>query len=318
MSMLIDLFVSEIGMSPSDLAQVIRSAPRRYKVYSIPKRTGGEREIAQPARELKQLQYILIDKFLSKLPVHDAAKAYRPGLSILNNAAPHAGKGPLLKLDFKDFFPSIRSSDWIRYCADHSLFDETDRTISSLILFRRAKGEQLLKLSVGAPSSPSLSNALMYTFDCAVAKEAERRRITYTRYADDLTFSGQRAGMLKDMVKVVTNTLRSLHYPRITLNDTKTTFVTAAVRRSVTGVIIANDGSVGLGRERRRSISARIHHALYHEISLEDIKSLAGELAFVNVVEPSFLSRMEAKYGPDVITRIKRGIVTTAPSEGLG
>jgi RNA-directed DNA polymerase len=312
-SILIDLFVSEIGMSPNDLVQIIRSAPRRYKVYSIPKRTGGEREIAQPARELKQLQYILIDKFLSKLPVHDAAKAYRSGLSILDNAAPHAGKGPLLKLDFKDFFPSIRSGDWIKYCADNELFDETDRTISSLILFRRAKGEQLLKLSVGAPSSPSLSNALMYGFDCIVAQEAGRRRITYTRYADDLTFSGQRAGMLKDMVKVVANALRSLDYPKITLNDNKTAFVTAAVRRSVTGVVLANDGSVGLGRDRRRSISARVHHALYNEISVADIKSLAGELAFVNVVEPSFLVRLKEKYGPDVVARIKRGIVTVAP-----
>lgn len=120
------------------------------------------------------------------------------------------------------------------------------------------------------------------------------------------------------MVKVVTNTLRSLHYHKFTLNDAKTTFVMVAVRLSVTGVIIANYGSFGLGRERRCSISVRIQDALCHEISVDDIKSLAGELALVNVVEPSFLSRMEANYGADVIKRIKRGKVMTEHSEGLG
>jgi RNA-directed DNA polymerase len=81
------------------------------------------REIAQPAREVKMLQRILIDHLLLTLPVHHAARAYRKGLSIRDNAAPHAGSHPILKMDFKDFFPSIRSSDWEKHCNENNILE---------------------------------------------------------------------------------------------------------------------------------------------------------------------------------------------------
>ena len=123
--------------------------------------------------------------------------AYRTSVSIRDNAASHAGATPILKMDFQNFFPSIRSRDWENYCSKHGVFDEDDREISSRLLFRRAKDERVLKLSIGAPSSPALSNILLFDFDVRVAAEAERRNITYTRYADDLTLTCQRADLKK-------------------------------------------------------------------------------------------------------------------------
>lgn len=306
MSALIDLFIAESGMDLGDLMKVIRTAPRRYKVFKIPKRSGGTRQIAQPARELKILQRILISSVLEKLPIHAAATAYRKGASILDNAAPHAGNGPILKMDFKDFFPSIRREDWLLYCAENGLMSHEDRIISSQVLFRQAKGEMLHKLSVGAPSSPILSNILMVPFDEAITAAASKRKIAYTRYADDLTFSGQRAGMLKDMVKEVERAVRRIERPSLTINRKKTTFVTAANRRSVTGVTLSNDGSVGLGHQRKRLISSRVHHAQNGKLNAEDLRSLAGELAFINVVEPTYLVWLAAKYGNETIQNIKR------------
>lgn len=306
MSKLLNLLISESGMNVDDLWRVIKTAPKRYKVFEIDKRSGGKREIAQPARELKQLQRILIEHILSPLPVHPAATAYRKGMSILDNAKPHSGSGPILKMDFSDFFPSIRSEDWLLYCAENQILSIADRQITAQLLFRQAKFERLLKLSIGAPSSPMLSNILMARFDAVIWNEAERRNIVYTRYADDLTFSGQRAGMLKDMIKEVERAIRRIDKPKLSVNAKKTTFVTAATKRSVTGIVLANDGSVGIGRERKRLLSSRVHHAIIDEMAREDLQKLAGELAFVNVVEPSFIEWLKNKYGYENIDMIKK------------
>lgn len=305
MSKLIPLFIRETGLDLSDLTKIIRTAPRRYKVYQIPKRSGGMREIAQPARELKQLQRVILNHIIGPLPVHSAATAYRSGLSIRDNALPHAGDGPILKMDFQNFFPSIKSSDWYRYCVDNDVLDEEDREISSLVMFRRESGERVLKLSIGAPSSPALSNVLMYNFDSIVQAAAVRRRIFYTRYADDMTFSGQRAGMLKDMIQEVVKATRSITYPKLRINDGKTTFITASRRRTVTGVTLTNDGTLSIGRDRKRRLSAAVHHASLGKLSREQLRELAGLLAFANVVEPQFISWLETRYG-DAVDRVRK------------
>ena len=165
------------------MLKIIRTAPSRYKTFQIPKRSGGMREIAQPAREVKLLQRALAGRILANLPIHSAAKAYRQGLSIRDNAKPHSGDSPILKMDFKEFFPSIRSADWEHYCVRNALLKQEDISYTSQILFRRVTGEHLLKLSIGAPSSPSLSNILLFDFDGLVADEAAKRGIVYTRYA---------------------------------------------------------------------------------------------------------------------------------------
>jgi RNA-directed DNA polymerase len=303
---LMAILSSETGLAESDLLRLILTAPRRYKVFSIPKRTGGTREIAQPARELKLLQRVMVARILSHLPVHGAARAYRKSLSIRDNASPHAGGGPILKMDFQDFFPSIQSQDWEHYSQHNNVLNGDDIRLSSLIMFRRTKGERLLKLSIGAPSSPTLCNILLFEFDTLVEAEAAKRGVTYTRYADDLTFSGQRVGMLKDMIKIVQNVAREIGRPRLTVNPLKTTFITASRRRIVTGVTLANDGTLSVGRDRKRLISAQVHHASLGRLSPGELEELAGQLAFVNVVEAQFLIKLRNWYGSEVIEQIQR------------
>ena len=116
MSMLLRLLVSETGLSEIDVLRIVRNAPIRYKTYLIPKRGDGFRSISQPARELKALQRVLLQEVLAKLPVHPSATAYREGKSIRDNALAHVGGGPIMKFDFKDFFPSIKARDWRLYC----------------------------------------------------------------------------------------------------------------------------------------------------------------------------------------------------------
>src|SRR6478752_4145703 len=95
-----------------ELLRLIRSAPYRYKVYRIPKRAPGQfRTIAQPAREVKALQYWVIKNVLDKFAIHPSATAYRQHVSIAHNAKPHVRGRFLLKMDFRDFFPSLKAAD---------------------------------------------------------------------------------------------------------------------------------------------------------------------------------------------------------------
>lgn len=101
---------SSLGISDYLLNRLIQRAPHSYKVYTIAKRSGGLRTIAQPAKETKFIQRWLIENVFSQLPVHECASAYKVGASIKKNADAHKSNSYVIKLDFKDFFPSITSN----------------------------------------------------------------------------------------------------------------------------------------------------------------------------------------------------------------
>ena len=200
MSNLLERLSNDLALPPRDLLYLVKSAPYRYKVYEIAKRAPGKkRTIAQPARELKPLQYWVMKNVLAAFPIHPAAIAYRKGKSILDNAAPHAAHGYLCKLDFRNFFPSIKSTHFEKFMRLNPLaamWTEEEIGYLSRILFWRRKRENVLQLSIGAPSSPLLSNILLYNFDLKVTTLCARRGITYTRYADDLSLFYERIGDL--------------------------------------------------------------------------------------------------------------------------
>jgi hypothetical protein len=98
---------SDLLLDSEELSQLIVRAPYSYKIYQIPKRSGGKRQIAQPARETKYLQYWLIKNIFQKLPIHDAVTSYRRGCGIKANALRHANNSYLVKLDFNDFLAAF-------------------------------------------------------------------------------------------------------------------------------------------------------------------------------------------------------------------
>lgn len=306
MGKIVEALAVETGMDVALVARIMRSAPVRYKTYRIPKRTTGFREISQPAVEVKALQRGLIEILLRNLPMHHAATAYRVGMSIKDNAMRHAGNGPILKMDFKDFFPSIKPRDWSAYCKQNGvLSDSVDIHLTSLLLFQRPKGSSVLRLAIGAPSSPFLSNALMFDFDQAIAEAVAKDHVIYTRYADDLTFSAPRTGHLVNVEKIVRATLRALQYPRLAVNDDKTTRVTRKYGRKITGLTLTNDGKVSIGHERKRLIRAAVHHAALGKLSPASLGELKGLLGFANSAEPQFINTLRQRYGAELIQRIQ-------------
>jgi len=258
---------------------------------------------------VKALQRTLVEIVLSKLPVHTSATAYRIGKSIKDNAAAHAQNGPILKFDFQDFFPSILARDWQGYCDATKIFDDLeDVALTTNILFHRKRKSTMLRLAIGAPSSPCLSNVLMYRFDSIIAKLVSAEQVTYTRYADDITFSARRTGYLVNVEKILRRVISQLTSPRLKINEDKTVLATRKYRRTVTGLVITNDGNVSIGRDRKRRIRAAVHHAAERLLSVEEQARLAGVLAFAGDVEPQFIARLIEKFGMAVFDDLKSSV----------
>lgn len=306
---LIEFLSSRLRISEREVAHLIATAPERYKVYHIPKRSGGLREIAHPASELKAAQRAIIEGYLKHLPVHPAATAYKPGSSIRHNALAHVTNGPILKYDFRDFFPSLTEQAWISYCLEKGLFDRRDAIRSGRLLFRRPKNGRILRLSIGAPSSPIVSNILMYQFDDEMTTQLARHKVTYTRYADDLTFSAERTGYLTSVDSILRSVLNRMTSPKLRINEAKTVLATKKYHRQITGLVLTLDGRLSIGRDRKRNIRAAIHHFMNGKLDRKDQAKLAGLLAFARDIEPAFYARMERVYSKDVIDRLKLSIV---------
>ena len=295
----------DLGLGASAAAQLIRTAPDRYAHFKIPKRKGGTRDISQPASELKIVQRALVDWLLVKLPVHPAATAYQAETSIRMNAARHAENGPIKKYDFKDFFPSLTEHAWLSYCEIHHVCDKKNAVALGRLLFMRPPGGRILRLSIGAPSSPILSNILMNQFDRLIAARVGEHYVTYTRYADDMTFSARRTGDLLSVDNVLRKTIAEVSLPTLRLNHEKTVTATKKYRREVTGLILTNDNKVSIGRGRKRELRARIHHFKLGKLNIDQAVKLAGHMAFVKDADPEFYTRMERVYGTGVLAELK-------------
>jgi RNA-directed DNA polymerase len=280
----------DLGMLPSHLQTIIRTAPLRYKVFFIPKRKGGQREVAQPAREVKAIQRWLISRLSTALPLHESATAYRKGASIRENASRHVHSEYVLKMDFRNFFPSILMSDVVSHLA-RRCSAEYDSSAMRLIAYActwAPHRQGPLRLCIGAPSSPLLSNSLLFEFDELASRQAAERGAIYTRYADDLTFSTSVPGVLSSFPNMVRGLLDQLAYPRLVINEEKTVFASRAGRRVITGVTLTNDRRLSIGRERKRTIRAMYHHMLRGTLDDDGQQELRGLIAFAEDIEPGF------------------------------
>ncbi|SBT17855.1 Reverse transcriptase (RNA-dependent DNA polymerase) [Marinomonas gallaica] len=298
----------ELEKSEDEVANFLLNAPKRYKVYTIPKRTSGHRVIAQPSKELKEYQR----KYLGfqKLPIHDSALAYRKGISIKQNALAHKNNPYLLKLDLENFFNSISDKlFWKVWASLLPLPSSQDRqTLKNLLFWCPSKktGGPLV-LSIGAPSSPLISNFFMYKFDSIMSKFCSEREIVYTRYADDLTFSTKHKGSLFQLPEVVKEMLSELFGGAIRINRKKTRFSSKAHNRHVTGITINNNGDISIGRKQKRYIKYLVHQVELNRAGREDIEHLRGLIAFASHIEPMFIQSLKKKYTTEIISKIIEG-----------
>ncbi|MGN6065360.1 retron St85 family RNA-directed DNA polymerase [Brevundimonas diminuta] len=308
MSGLLDDIATYMEVGSGDIRKFIFAAPARYKVYTIKKRRGGERVIAQPSATLKLIQKYVVDRQLSAFPIHDAASAYVEGRSIVDNADIHRKSKYILKLDFENFFNSITVRDWRRLIAitPNNGLRASDLVHYDKILFWGDGSFLPKKLSVGAPSSPKLSNMIMYRFDAQLSEIAGRIGVKYTRYADDITISAPTVELCLELERAAYATLKAERYPGLRFKQEKRGLYGPGQRRMVTGLIVTPQMKISLGRERKRHISSLTHHAKLGKLDAPQLMELKGLLGFAKGVEPTFLETLRVKYGAEIVTSVMR------------
>lgn len=305
---ILQFLCQELSVTKQEISTFVASAPKKYKIYTIPKRSSGTRVIAQPAKRLKDYQRCLIKFLETKLPIHDAAFAYKKNIGIKENAERHKKSNYLLKMDFQNFFYSITPKLFFAALKKHNIeFAVEDKNLLEKILFfnpSKKSGGKLV-LSIGAPSSPFISNFIMHCFDETISKTCLSLNVDYTRYADDLTFSSNAKNILFSIPALVKETLRDHFDNAITVNEVKTVFSSKAHNRHITGITITNENKLSIGRQRKRYISSLIHRFSINQLDNEDVKHLQGLLAFCLNVEPDFVERMKKKYSTEIMYAIQ-------------
>ncbi len=292
--MMIERMSANLGLSRGFIEGLAKGASHEYKTYAIPKRTGGSRIIHHPSRRLKALQRWLLQHEISRLPVHSAATAYQKTISTLSNAMVHVSNSFLLRMDFEAFFPSIKSLDIERYIdTKPHLFAKWSR--EDIELFCRLVCRHGA-LTIGAPTSPALSNALCYELDTQLETFAKNSNVTYTRYSDDLFFSTDTKGILTSIAEKVPQILETVPVPAmLKINSAKTRHSSKRRARRVTGIVLGSDGKAHVGRDLKRRIRAMVHR--YEMLTHEQKASLAGSIAYIVGNDPQFMNSLILKYG---------------------
>jgi len=219
-----------------------------YTTYQLPKKAGGKRTITIPSFWLRKLQKDLHRLLLLPIPPHSSVHGFVSKRSVLTNAAPHVNQPVVVNCDISNCFPSVKRSlivAAIRRDFSDRLSANSIRWLADVCCYKGA-------LAVGAPTSPALLNRVLLNTDIYVASHARKRGVAYTRYADDLTFSGGDSAV--GMLRIVASSLSRIG---LELDPRKTNIYRRGRRQLVTGLVVNDKPSVP--RRLRRRARAAVH-----------------------------------------------------------
>lgn len=253
-----------------------------YRHYSIPKSNGTMREIDEPLPDLKFVQTWILHNILEKCPVSDYAKAYLKGRTLKHNARFHRAQKVVVTMDIKDFFPSISINDVTKIFENMGYFNELSCFLAHLCCLNNI-------LPQGAPTSPYLSNLRLRNLDDKVSKYTSKNGVRYTRYADDLTFSGDFNPhfIINDVSKMVFD-------EGFSINSNKTRVAKSNTRQEVTGIVV--NSHMQISKQKRKQIRQQVYYIKKYGIEshLEHINEnrahyinhLLGQINFALFVNP--------------------------------
>ncbi|GJD18720.1 RNA-directed DNA polymerase (Reverse transcriptase) [Rivularia sp. IAM M-261] len=272
-----------------------------YIRFKVPKKTGGERLISAPMPNLKQAQYWILENILNKLEVHDAAHGFRENRSIITNATPHVGADVIINFDLKDFFPSI-SYKRVKGLFQSFGYSEAAATIFALIC-TAADIEQVeldgktyyvalddRHLPQGSPASPAITNLLCRRLDRRLQGMAENIGFTYSRYADDLTFSAKTENR-RHICNIMRRTESIVTHEGFNINHDKTRVLRNTNQQEVTGIIVNN--KLNISKKVLKKFRATLHQieqeglqGKYWGNSHDTLAAITGFANFVAMVNP--------------------------------
>lgn len=216
---------------------------KNYKIYKIKKRNGKYRTIYEPNSILKQILInILNNKSISKY-----AKAYHKGIQLKDNAIFHINKEIILKLDIENFFENISFLDIYNSCFPIEYFP---KSVGMILTYLCTYNNHLTQAS---PTSPYISNLVMKEFDEELGNWCNLRNISYTRYSDDMTFSGQ-----FNPSELIVKVRKMLYKLDLSLNNDKIRIIHKSSRQNVTGIVVNEKMQVNI--KYRNKIRQEIYY----------------------------------------------------------
>jgi retron-type reverse transcriptase len=251
-----------------------------YRTYELPKKSGGIRTITIPSDSLKRLQRRLLKQGFDEIALHPAAMGFRKGLSILDNAEQHVGTKLVANVDIHQFFPSTRYNLILRSCrklCSSTISPRAARLVAEICCYNGG-------LPTGAPTSPAIANIVLKAVDMAIATVTEKMSVNYTRYADDLTVSGDDNAL--SILPFIRDVLVQLGFQ---LDSKKTSIYRKGRRQIVTGLVV--NEKPNLPRSVRRKLRAAIHRRIsgeepyWHGKPVKD-SVLLGHIAFLYLTQP--------------------------------
>ncbi len=236
----------DLGFSAKALYSVSYHRHSHYHKVSIPKGNGEERELYVPDGILKAIQRSIARNLLAYEEISPYAMAYRFRGSTLANASPHVGKPVLLKMDIRHFFDHVVYPMVKEKVFPRERYSESNRILLTMLcVYKEA-------LPQGAPTSPAISNIILRDFDNKVGQWCGKRKIVYTRYCDDMTFSGDfDSKEVKNLVKTELGKLG------LFVNDKKTVVVRTGQKKIVTGIVV--NEKINVSADYRRKLRQELY-----------------------------------------------------------
>ena len=269
----------DLGFPARTLYGLSNNLEKHYHNVFIPKSDGSKRKLSVPDLILKRVQKSIADNILVQYPISRYAKAYKFGSSVQQNAQPHVGKKKILKLDIEGFFDNILYSQIKDLVFCEGKYSEPIRILLTILCYYKES------LPQGAPTSPAITNIIMFDFDETVGAFCNKKNIAYTRYCDDMTFSGDFDE--REIISFVKGELCKLG---LYLKNRKTAIIPATKRQTVTGIVV--NEKINITKDYKKSIRQEIYYikkfGLDEHMNRRGISdkqqyllSLRGRIAFV-------------------------------------
>ena len=295
----IDELSGIMGLSGSLIYCLSQRTENYYKKTYIEKKNGGKREIYIPSPSLKIVQKWILNNILEKIKPSNQAMAYRKGniYGCKSNASIHMEMRYGLAIDLKNFFPSITSNRVYTVFSNVGYGKFAATLLTNLCTLDNF-------LPQGSPCSPTLSNLVCMSLDARLIGLCEKRRIRYSRYADDMYFSCDNQDVLKKTVPIIK---KIITYEGFAINKDKVHYHTPSNKKCITGITVSKDALRDTSQlKARKSLKRKIRSEIYYALISGDYtkkEHIIGEIMYVNSIECDYAERIK-KYIKDITTKI--------------
>lgn len=271
-----------IGMEGKLLSKHLISEDYYYKEKILSKKNGGIRNIYMPSVSMKYIQRWILDNILYRIPVSSATNGFCKERSIVSNAKAHVNADCIINIDLKDFFPTIEFNRVFKIFNYYGYTREVSFVLAKLCTYQG-------RLPQGSPASPYISNVVCLKMDKRLKLLASKYGANYTRYADDLTFSGGYG--IQNLIGII---IQIIEDEGFLINPMKTRISYKHQKQCVTGLLV-NNGKVRIEKKYKRKVSQEIYYCLKYGVSnhLQHIncdkafykEHLYGKVYFIKMVE---------------------------------